>query len=95
MRNAFDSMDIDATIVVGEGERDEAPMLDIGEKVGNGKGPKIDIACDPLEGTTIAATRWSRGSCRKCSCKRHGNSPSRSRYIYEKISCWSWRVGAY
>ena len=56
MRKAFDSMDIDATIVIGEGERDEAPMLYIGEKVGNGKGPKIDIACDPLEGTTITAT---------------------------------------
>lgn len=54
MRKAFDSMQIDATIVIGEGERDEAPMLFIGEKVGKG-GPKIDIACDPLEGTSITA----------------------------------------
>src|SRR3546814_2134971 len=48
---------MDGTIVIGEGERDEAPMLYIGEKVGNapGKGPKIDIAVDPLEGTTITA----------------------------------------
>ena len=46
---------IDGTIVIGEGERDEAPMLYIGEKVGSG-GPKVDIALDPLEGTTICAT---------------------------------------
>ncbi|WP_374450206.1 class II fructose-bisphosphatase, partial [Stella sp.] len=46
---------IDGTVVIGEGERDEAPMLYIGEKVGTGKGPKIDIALDPLEGTTITA----------------------------------------
>lgn len=55
MRTAFDSIHIDARIVIGEGERDEAPMLYIGEKVGQGAGPKIDIACDPLEGTTITA----------------------------------------
>ncbi|MBI1859918.1 MAG: class II fructose-bisphosphatase [Deltaproteobacteria bacterium] len=55
MRKAFDSIPFDGTIVIGEGERDEAPMLFIGEKVGPGKGPKIDIACDPLEGTTITA----------------------------------------
>ncbi|MEE8275642.1 MAG: class II fructose-bisphosphatase, partial [Alphaproteobacteria bacterium] len=46
---------IDATVVIGEGERDEAPMLFIGERVGTGKGPKLDIALDPLEGTTITA----------------------------------------
>lgn len=57
MRKAFDELDIDGTVVIGEGERDEAPMLFIGEKVGGapGKGPKIDIALDPLEGTTITA----------------------------------------
>ncbi|MGV2497735.1 class II fructose-bisphosphatase [Pelagerythrobacter aerophilus] len=57
MRHAFDQLDIDGTVVIGEGERDEAPMLYIGEKVGGapGKGPKIDIALDPLEGTTITA----------------------------------------
>ena len=56
MRIALNGMDIDGTVVIGEGERDEAPMLYIGEKVGTGKGPKIDIALDPLEGTTICAT---------------------------------------
>ncbi|NMW32796.1 class II fructose-bisphosphatase [Altererythrobacter sp. RZ02] len=57
MRGAFDELYMDGTVVIGEGERDEAPMLYIGEKVGGapGKGPKIDIALDPLEGTTITA----------------------------------------
>ncbi len=57
MRQAFDELAIDGTVVIGEGERDEAPMLFIGEKVGGaqGTGPKIDIALDPLEGTTITA----------------------------------------
>jgi fructose-1,6-bisphosphatase class II len=55
MRRAFNALAIDGTIVIGEGERDEAPMLYIGEKVGAG-GPKVDIALDPLEGTTICAT---------------------------------------
>ena len=57
MRAAFDELAIDGTVVIGEGERDEAPMLYIGEKVGGapGTGPKIDIALDPLEGTTITA----------------------------------------
>jgi len=55
MRKALNSLDIDGTVVIGEGERDEAPMLYIGEQVGTGSGPKIDIALDPLEGTTITA----------------------------------------
>ena len=57
MRNALNQLPMDGTIVIGEGERDEAPMLYIGEKVGNAQdgGPKIDIALDPLEGTTITA----------------------------------------
>ena len=55
MRNALNELNIDGEIVIGEGERDEAPMLYIGEKVGSGKGPRIDIALDPLEGTTLAA----------------------------------------
>jgi fructose-1,6-bisphosphatase II / sedoheptulose-1,7-bisphosphatase len=55
MRNALNELDIEGEIVIGEGERDEAPMLYIGEKVGTGKGPRIDIALDPLEGTTLAA----------------------------------------
>ncbi|AIB11888.1 fructose 1,6-bisphosphatase [Azospirillum argentinense] len=58
MRQALNTLYIDGTVVIGEGERDEAPMLYIGEKVGAGigRGPKVDIALDPLEGTTICAT---------------------------------------
>jgi fructose-1,6-bisphosphatase II / sedoheptulose-1,7-bisphosphatase len=57
MRAALNELYMDGTVVIGEGERDEAPMLYIGERVGSapGKGPKIDIALDPLEGTTITA----------------------------------------
>jgi fructose-1,6-bisphosphatase II / sedoheptulose-1,7-bisphosphatase len=55
MRQALNGLAIDGTVVIGEGERDEAPMLFIGEKVGTGHGPRIDIALDPLEGTTITA----------------------------------------
>ncbi len=55
MRTAFDNLYIDGTVVIGEGERDEAPMLYIGEQVGRREGPKVDIALDPLEGTSITA----------------------------------------
>jgi fructose-1,6-bisphosphatase II / sedoheptulose-1,7-bisphosphatase len=55
MRTALNTCNFDGTIVIGEGERDEAPMLYIGEKVGVGIGPKVDIALDPLEGTTLTA----------------------------------------
>src|SRR5262249_19103806 len=62
MRHAFDTMAINGTVVIGEGERDEAPMLYIGEKVGFGwkepdhNHPRVDIAVDPLEGTNLCAT---------------------------------------
>jgi fructose-1,6-bisphosphatase II / sedoheptulose-1,7-bisphosphatase len=55
MRREMNKLPIDGTIVIGEGERDEAPMLFIGEKVGKKNGPKVDIAVDPLEGTTLCA----------------------------------------
>ena len=55
MRRELNALDIQGTVVIGEGERDEAPMLYIGEKVGTGQGPHVDIALDPLEGTTITA----------------------------------------
>ncbi|MBE0503620.1 MAG: class II fructose-bisphosphatase [Desulfuromonadales bacterium] len=55
MRRTLDSMAIDGTVVIGEGEMDEAPMLYIGEKVGDGSAPSVDIAVDPLEGTNICA----------------------------------------
>ena len=55
MRRELNNLPIDGTVVIGEGELDEAPMLFIGEKVGTKKGPKVDIAVDPLEGTTLCA----------------------------------------
>jgi fructose-1,6-bisphosphatase II / sedoheptulose-1,7-bisphosphatase len=55
MRRELNKLPIDGTVVIGEGELDEAPMLFIGEKVGNRRGPKVDIAVDPLEGTTLCA----------------------------------------
>ena len=65
MRRAFDAIDIRGTVVIGEGERDEAPMLYIGETVGagwrDGEGsPKVDIAVDPLEGTNLVALGQGR-----------------------------------
>ncbi|MGC8201990.1 class II fructose-bisphosphatase [Aliiroseovarius sp. PTFE2010] len=55
MRDQLNMLDIQGVVVIGEGERDEAPMLFIGEEVGTGKGPAVDIALDPLEGTTLTA----------------------------------------
>lgn len=59
MRTAFNAVDFRGRVVIGEGERDEAPMLYIGEEVGTGTGPEIDIALDPLEGTTLTAKAMS------------------------------------
>jgi fructose-1,6-bisphosphatase II / sedoheptulose-1,7-bisphosphatase len=74
MRAAFDELAIDGTVVIGEGERDEAPMLYIGEKVGGaqGTGPKIDIALDPLEGTTITA-KAGPNALAVLACAEEGN----------------------
>lgn len=63
MRDALNGLAIDGTVVIGEGERDAAPMLFIGEKVGLGTGPQIDIALDPLEGTTLTATGGPNALC--------------------------------
>lgn len=63
MRKALNSIDIRGTVVIGEGERDEAPMLYIGESVGTGRGPEVDIALDPLEGTTLTAKAMPNALC--------------------------------
>ena len=55
MRALFDTVSMDGIVVIGEGEKDEAPMLYNGERVGDGSGPEVDVAVDPLEGTTLAA----------------------------------------
>ncbi len=71
MRKAFDSVQIEGTVVIGEGEMDEAPMLFIGEKVGAG-GPKMDIAVDPLEGTTLTA-KGGPNALATVALAEHGN----------------------
>lgn len=63
MRTALNQMAMQGVVVIGEGERDEAPMLYIGEEVGTGDGPGIDIALDPLEGTTLTAKAMSNALC--------------------------------
>ena len=71
MRKAFDTVQISGTVVIGEGEMDEAPMLFIGEKVGAG-GPKMDIAVDPLEGTTLTA-KGGPNAIATVALAEHGN----------------------
>ncbi len=71
MRRAFDTVAIDGTVVIGEGEMDEAPMLFIGEKVGAG-GPEMDIAVDPLEGTTLTA-KGGPNAIAVVALAEHGN----------------------
>ncbi len=86
MRRAFDTVAIAGTVVIGEGEMDEAPMLFIGEKVGAG-GPAMDIAVDPLEGTTLTAKggpnalgRGGAGRARQFpACARHLHGQDRGR----------------
>jgi len=85
MRRALNTLDIDGTVVIGEGERDEAPMLYIGEKVGTGKGPKIDIALDPLEGTTISAKAMPN-SLAVVAFARHGMFLNAPDVYMEKIA---------
>lgn len=63
LRNRLNQIDMDGVVVIGEGERDKAPMLYIGEKVGTGDGPKTEIALDPLEGTTICAKGTQNALC--------------------------------
>lgn len=71
MRAAFNQMNMRGKVVIGEGERDKAPMLFIGEEVGAGDGPKLDIAVDPLEGTTILA-EGREGALAVCAATNHG-----------------------
>ena len=86
MRNMFNSIQMSGTVVIGEGEMDEAPMLYIGEQLGTGDGPKIDIAVDPLEGTSIVAAGSSNALTTHRSC-RTGKSITCTGYVYGKNCC--------
>ena len=93
MRKAFSIIDMDGTIVIGEGERDEAPMLYIGEKVGSGKGIKMDIAIDPLEGTTITA-RGDPNAMSVFAAAPHGGLLNAPDTYMDKIAVGPKCVGA-
>ncbi len=95
MRKAFDSVYIDGTVVIGEGERDEAPMLYIGEKVGVAQpgNPSIDIALDPLEGTTICA-KGMEGSISVIAAAERGNFLHAPDTYMKKIACGPKAKGA-
>lgn len=88
MRKAFNSVRIDGTVVIGEGERDEAPMLYIGEKVGfvSSDSPKVDIALDPLEGTTICAN-GGVGAISVIAVAEHGQFLYAPDTYMDKIAC--------
>src|SRR5690606_209349 len=77
MRDELGKVNIDGRIVIGEGERDKAPMLFIGEEVGSGEGPYVDIAVDPLEGTTLCAKNQPDSICVLAMADRGGllNAP--------------------
>ncbi|WP_410541863.1 class II fructose-bisphosphatase [Wolbachia endosymbiont (group E) of Neria commutata] len=85
MRTVLNSMEINGMIVIGEGERDSAPMLYIGEKVGTGNGPEIDIAVDPLEGTTICA-HYKQGAMSVLAATKKGNFLHAPDVYMEKIA---------
>ncbi|MGI6451451.1 MAG: class II fructose-bisphosphatase [Desulfitobacteriia bacterium] len=72
MRSLFDTVHMDGTVVIGEGEMDEAPMLYIGEKLGTGEKPEVDVAVDPLEGTNLVAKGMPGAIAVLAVTKRHG-----------------------
>ncbi|HEY9219181.1 MAG TPA: class II fructose-bisphosphatase [Phenylobacterium sp.] len=86
MRTALNDLAIDGEIVIGEGERDEAPMLYIGEKVGKGGGPAIDIALDPLEGTTLTAKAMAN-ACAVMAWAPKGTLLNAPDTYMDKIAC--------
>ncbi|QCI68553.1 class II fructose-bisphosphatase [Phreatobacter stygius] len=85
MRRELNKLPIDGTVVIGEGERDEAPMLYIGEEVGTKRGPKVDIALDPLEGTTLCAKDMP-GSIAVIAMAEHGSLLNAPDVYMDKIA---------
>lgn len=86
MRMMLDTVDMDGVIVIGEGEKDEAPMLFNGERVGNGRGPQVDVAVDPLEGTRLTA-QGRPGAVSVIACAPRGTLYNpRDMFYMEKIA---------
>jgi fructose-1,6-bisphosphatase II len=92
MRDMFNSIQMSGTVVIGEGEMDEAPMLYIGEQLGTGDGPEIDIAVDPLEGTNIVAAGTSN-ALTTIAVAEHGNLLHAPDMYMEKIAVGPEAVG--
>src|SRR4051794_13750447 len=82
MRRELNKLPIHGTVVIGEGERDEAPMLFIGEEVGRKTGPKVDIAVDPLEGTTLCAKNMAGAIATMAMAQ--GGPPPKSPHAYKE-----------
>ena len=93
MRKMMNSIDFDGKVVIGEGERDEAPMLYIGEKVGKGQGAKLDLALDPLEGTTICA-RGGQNALSVIAIAEEGHFLHAPDTYMQKIAVGPWAKGA-
>lgn len=93
MRRSLNSIQFDGTVVIGEGERDEAPMLYIGERVGSGTGPKVDIALDPLEGTNLCAM-GAPNALAVIAIAENGNFLHAPDTYMEKIAVGSYARGA-
>lgn len=93
MRKTLGAIDFDGKVVIGEGEMDEAPMLYIGEQLGTGVGPKIDIACDPLEGTTITAMGRSEAIAVLAAAEKGGFLHAPDMYM-QKIAVGPMAAGA-
>jgi fructose-1,6-bisphosphatase II len=93
MRKIFNNIKFEGTVVIGEGERDEAPMLYIGEKIGKGNGVKIDIAVDPLEGTTVTA-EGSNNALSVLAAAPHGSFLNAPDIYMDKIAVGPKAKGA-
>ena len=94
MRAILASVDIDGVVVIGEGEKDEAPMLYNGERVGNGTGPKVDIAVDPIDGTTLSA-QGMPGALAVIAMAERGSMYSPGSVVYmDKIAVGPRAAGA-
>jgi fructose-1,6-bisphosphatase II / sedoheptulose-1,7-bisphosphatase len=89
MREQLNKLDIAGVVVIGEGERDEAPMLYIGEEVGTGTGPGVDIALDPLEGTTLTAKDMPN-ALTVIAMGPRGIHVARARRVYGKTGNRTW-----
>ena len=88
MRRQMETIEMQGRIVIGEGERDEAPMLYIGEEVGSGKGVGVDIAVDP-SGRNESLCRWCPWGIGYFGCINPWWFISSSRYVYGKAGCWA------